>query len=332
MKKSNFVICLLLSVFGTALFTGCDQLQEDVLPDSADQISLSQFEKSLYIMPGGETIIDVTSKLRTFHNATLEIGEKPQNGSIKFVDGGLLQYAASDNFKDGTDFFTLKVMKNAQVLDQDTITVTIPSDSTQFPCWNGAISDPFFVGKDSAEVLLIFDVLANDYFCDSTTTALAIIQQPQFGSAEIVDNLLHFKADFGDDKKLVLGDHLIYKLCQTLEGGEKHCTLAKVNLTYHERESCYWGAADDFYTLGDDPANSEATFLAKVDVLANDQTCDSLKELSITKNADYGNAYIQDNYLYYSYPQQDLYTDSLRYQICNLEGICSEATVRFGIQ
>lgn len=97
-------------------------------------------------------------------------------------------------------------------------------------------------------------------------------------------------------------------------------------------ESCEFGAADDSFILGKDQDISETTSLAKVDVLKNDKTCNSLKELSITKNADYGNAYVEDNYLYYSYPRQKLYTDSLRYQICNSKGICSEATLRFEIQ
>ena len=109
------------------------------------------------------------------------------------------------------------------------------------------------------------------------------------------------------------------------------CEKIPQNMLLKE-DSCDFSAADDFHILGDDPVNSETTSLAKVDVLKNDQTCNSLKELSITKNADYGNAYVEDNYLYYSYPRQELYTDSLRYQICNTEGICSEATVRFGIE
>jgi hypothetical protein len=330
MKKSNFIICLLLSVFGTVLFTGCDQLQEDVFPESADQVSLSQFEKSLYIMPGGETIIDVTSKLRTFQNATLEIGEKPKNGSLQFVDGGLLQYAASDNFNKGTDFFTLKVMRNAQVLDQDTITIIIPSDTTEYPCWNGAMADRFFIDRDSLRGIYKMDVVSNDYLCDSTSFSLAVIQQPQHGSAKTANNLINYKPKLRDS--LMVGDSFLYELCQMVEGNI-HCTLAKVEIHFRDNpDSCLWKAVDDFYTLGNDSVNSETTFLAKVDVLANDQTCDSLKELSITKNADYGNAYIEDNYLYYSYPQQDIYTDSLRYQICNFEGICSEATLRFGVQ
>lgn len=332
MKKPNIIIHLLLAVFGSFLFIGCDQLKDDVLPESAELISLNQLEKSQYIMPGGEAMIDVTSKLRTHQNATLEIGERPKNGSLQFVDGGLLKYAASENFKKGTDFFTLTVMRNSQVLDQDTINIIIPSDSTQYPCWSGAIGDTFFVKKDSAEVPHVFDVMANDYFCDSTTSSLAIIQQPQYGSAEIVDHLFHFKSDFGDAKILVLEDYIIYELCQTLDGGEQHCTLAKANVDFQKKETCDMDAVDDVYILGDDPESSETTSLAKVDVLANDQTCNSLKELSITKNADNGEAYIEDNYLYYSYPNQDLYPDSLSYKICNLEGICNEATVRFGIQ
>lgn len=332
MKKNIQLWQVMLFTFCGSLFLSCDNLEDDVIPESTDLISLNTYEKNMYIKPGGELMINVAAKLQSRSNAIVQIGESPKNGSLQFVNGELLKYAASENFTTGSDFFTIKVMRDSQVLDQDTISIIIPTDTTDYPCWNGAMADRFFVDRDSLQGPYKMDVLSNDYLCDSTTFSLAVVQQPQHGSAKTAKNTIHYKPKFSDNKILITKDTFLYELCQMVEGN-KHCTLAKVEINFFNKpDSCLLNAVDDYKLIIADSADSDTTYLAVIDILANDQICGYSTELSISHPAKNGGAYIQNNNLYYSYPKDFTGNDTLKYQICDSTAFCSEAIVSLDIE
>lgn len=326
MKKSSF---LSLILFGFLWVAACDQLEEDVTPEPVESLQLSSASKSVYISPGGQAIINLAGNLKLSSSAQLIIGKNPTRGGIEFLEGGLLRYAANQDFKSGSDSFILKVLKDTAVLDQDTIRIEIPADSANYPCWSGAQADNYFIPHDSIQgITREINILANDYRCDSSAFNLSVFTKPKYGTAELVNNYLHYTPGHS----FTSYDELVYQLCEVKEGDRLHCTFASVsigllkgyNWECEERPV----AENDFPIIWANDFSSDSAYLTQaLEVFANDTICEALKHYYVSVPPKRGSAEFENHKLYYSFPKDFVGVDSLKYTICQTDSLCDEGTV-----
>lgn len=333
MKKSSF---LNLTLFGLLSLAACDQLQEDIVPESEDVLQFSSTQKNLFINPGGEVIMNLESNFKLSSSAQLQVGKQPERGGLEFLEGGLLRYAANKDFTSGRDYFVLEMLKETAVMDSDTIHIVIPSDITQYPCSSGAQADEYFIPYDSTyRIRREIDILANDYHCDSLAIGLSFFTTPKHGTAEIVDNYLYYTP--GDS--FTSYDEFMYQLCEVTEGDSLHCTLASVNISiikgpYQECDDKLVAENDDFPIILSDSEKSGSDSITRTfDVFLNDTICGPLKDYYISIPPDLGSATMENDLLYYTFPRDYVVgLDSLSYTICQTGALCDEAKVYIEIK
>lgn len=339
MRKAPYLFMLLGGLF----FAACDTLDQDTAPVAPESLQLAPEDKSIFISPGGEAIIDLRNSLKLRSNATLEVGAQPQKGSLEFLESGLLKYAAGKDFTSGNDSFIIKILKESTVLGQDTIWVVVPASSAEYPCYTGAVGDKISIHPDSlAGGSAFYNIRKNDLMCDSSAYKLSLYLNPSYGKAEIIGNYLQYipGPDFrGYDK-------LMYQLCETYSSENYiRCTYAEVSIQAGRKTDCTVpaDAADDYQLIWSDSARTDSTHYRKlINVVNNDFYCPGLGKLNISKAPGVGEAYFKDpdlanpNYrdsiLYYFYPKDFKGTDTLRYTLCQ-DGLgCDEATVYLEIK
>ena len=326
-KISVLQFALLAFLFITA----CDQLLEDVVPTQEETLPLTDSEKSLYIQPGGEAIIDLAGKLKISSNARVEVGANPLKGKLEFLEGGLLRYAASPDFKSGKDQFVLNILQGSVLLDQDTIQIEIPKDTLGIPCWYGAVSDVFFLWKDSLAIKgADLMVMKNDYVCDSATAKIEIFTKPKYGTVQVLGHNVRYTPGPGFNGS----DYFVYKLLVE-PSDSRSLTLGSVTISALDRgnkpdtSNCskMIVANDDYLIVSADSVSSDSTYTAILDVLANDSICSNLWILGVDFYPFEARHEVRNNVLYYTYPKNFSGLDSLGYTICNYDSICDRAFV-----
>ena len=328
MKKISVLHFTLLAFL---LITACDQLLEDMIPAQEETLPLTDSEKSLYIQPGGEVIIDLAGKLKISSNARVEVGANPLKGKLEFLEGGLLRYAASPDFKSGTDLFVLKILQDSVLQDQDTIQIEIQKDTLAIPCWYGAVSDVFFLWKDSLDIKgANLMVMKNDYVCDSAAAKIEIFTKPKHGTAQVLGHYIHYTPGPGFNGS----DYFVYKLLVD-PSDSRSITLGSVTISAVDQVSkpdttnCskMIVANDDYLVVSADSVSSDSTYTAILDVLANDSICSDLMVLGVDFYPFEARHEVRNNVLYYTYPKNFSGLDSLGYTICNYDSICDRAFV-----
>ncbi len=175
-KNARFsLIGLLLAV----LFYACDTLIDDSAPQG-DDLLLLQTDRQ--IQRGASIIFDLKQITRTSTEVVFDIGRNPQKGTLDFLDNGLLRYDPHTNFLSGKDLFSVQILSDGTVLDTDTVIVEMVSDSTDLPCFAGALSEFYYLGRNES---IQFNPILNDGFCpDRTSEVQLTFDQPLNGAVQ----------------------------------------------------------------------------------------------------------------------------------------------------
>jgi hypothetical protein len=293
------------------LVAGCDTMDQDV-----DGSTLSINNQPAYFLDGGG-VIDLTSRIIGPGKIRVEITTSTQNGELKDLGKGLLQYSP---FKGSTkDFFRFRVLSdNNGVLADDSIGIIIPTDTTTLPCkyvYTRNDSVPDVTGS------VLVDVTANDWSC-SGSLSIAIDVAPLYGTATVVGNEIRYVPN-----GLFPGhDQLLYKATSSdpsLMAGYALVWFNAPDTTSrgNDTTTCQALAIDDlFYKAATDTTSSA------LDVLANDVICDTAMTVMIAQSPHYGKAYFDSNIRKIWYRSTISHDDTLKYQLCQAGG-CSYAKV-----
>jgi hypothetical protein len=158
------------------------------------------------------------------------------------------------------------------------------------------------------------DVFANDALCDSLDAyTINVSTQPIHGSVSRAGRGLSYRPN---DQRLAGSDEFTY----TIKLGSLQKT-ARVKLLLEGRTvPCIFQATVDSVDI-----TALSTSLIYIDVFKNDQVCDSLKTLTITRHPRHGTAFIDSGTKRIGYNRVVMKSDSLQYEICNGK-TCSRAT------
>ncbi len=176
--------------------------------------------------------------------------------------------------------------------------------------------------KDDAQMIELMDypeqisigVLANDQLCDTLSAyAVSVIEQPRMGTVSFDGSAFVF----------IPGETFATGTDSFVYGVSRHGTqkTARVTLVITGKPACTFQALADSIFL-----NANAASTVYLDILANDQLCDSLRTLNITFAPRYGLASFDENQKKIRYERTTLLNDSLHYEICS-KSLCSKATV-----
>ncbi len=313
--------------------TGCDSLAEDVAPSNLnDRSDVENFE--VYTFPGGTTVINIqewivasTPNTSNGKPATFQISQQPQYGNLSLDPRGFAIYEALTSFIQITDHIGFRIVQEDQSVADYLVRIHIASDMASYPCDAGAISDSIAIKTDSHNNLL--EVLSNDKICTNAAVLATVSAVPSRGTLNVANNTFTYTPPSGFNGP----DYFIYQICQTIEGKGTRCTLAYVYLEVSPTGGdCIPLARDDAYEVAAyTQENGEAAYVV-LNVLDNDELCDEvLSTFKITEAAQKGNTYIEDNTLYYQARTGYTGTDSVKYEICNTLGSCSEGRVSLNL-
>lgn len=159
------------------------------------------------------------------------------------------------------------------------------------------------------------DVFSNDQLCDSLDTYnISVVTSPKYGTVVRSGRGFNFRKT---SSQAVGSDEFIYAVKQA--NTQK---TARVKLTWQSGTNpCFFQAQQDSVDIA-----ALSTSLVYIDVLKNDQLCDSLKTFTITRHPLNGTAFIDSSTKRVGYNRVVMKSDSLQYEICNGK-VCSRATV-----
>ncbi|HTF21849.1 MAG TPA: Ig-like domain-containing protein [Chryseolinea sp.] len=312
--RPGTILCGLLLT--AVLFAGCDTFESDVT-EPAIQVS----GEELYVLAEGETVIDLNALVSANFAGRLTVTELPTQGTLQNIAEGLLRYAPKKGLARTRDRFELTVFAaDNRILKKDTIHINIETDSTKLPCNIYPIADHVTGFGNSVAVMV--NVLKNDILCGKTVIAevYAPHVMPRHGSAEMSGATMVYTpgASFTGI------DTIIYKVINV-----QNPSSSGYGFVYINRDSlravipespCIFQAVQDSVDI-----TALSTSLIYLDVLKNDQLCDSLKILTITRHPRHGTAFIDNSTKRIGYNRVVLESDSLQYEICNGR-FCRRAT------
>ncbi|MGC3943168.1 MAG: Ig-like domain-containing protein [Chryseolinea sp.] len=161
----------------------------------------------------------------------------------------------------------------------------------------------------------VLDVFANDLLCDSLNDySISVVTAPWNGTVTRSGRGFTYKLNA---QRNTVTDEFTYAVSK---GGIQETARAVIHLE-GAGGPCFFQAMSDSLDV-----SMLSTNIVNIDVLKNDQLCDSLKTFSITRQPKYGTASIDNGTKRIRYERVVLKTDSLQYEICN-GNVCSRATV-----
>lgn len=328
MKKVNQVIKIVLAI---SLVYGCDTLEQDAIPDEQKTL---QFQENVTTLSNTSVIFDLRKHFKTAGEGTFRAKTHPSRGNLSFMAQHFLKYTPNSSFTSGQDFFVVEAVgPNQFIMALDTVNITVVSDTSDIPCFNGALSD--YV-TTSVNKPVTFNVIKNDGYCkDETTGAVVdIIYAPLHGQLSLIDLFVY---QYIPNTDFVGIDTVIYSLELIDLTGNSHFSSAVVSINVSGGQDsvslpCNLRANDDhFFLSGPDSTYYNPGDTAVFNVLANDEVCDinSLETLVSDKNASEGDAFFIDNALNYVPKPEFTGTDTVNYSICESSETlkCSEAQV-----
>lgn len=271
MRVRNFRFLALLLLLGLlSLFTGCNLIDKDVNPTEQRNNPVIVTNDEVVVLPGGRALIDLfkNDKITTSANVTL-LKDYLQKGTAEFIKQGVVLYTAQDS--SGIDTLAYTICVPGQPCDTGAVKITITTDTTTGTC-AGAVVD--FAKLEPGQTVDL-NVLANDQFCDSTTTdssdyTVDIIRSPTQGTAVVNGPFVIYtaKQDFQG------ADWMIYGARRS--GSNSYVGYGIINLVVGNNtsnpDSCTIRAVADNYTLNVDSMATGASYYY-FDVLANDSLC-----------------------------------------------------------
>jgi hypothetical protein len=236
-------------------------------------------------------------------------GSLPHHGVAK-VSGNKVVYTPGASFI-GQDTVIYKVINTQNPSSFTYGLVYINRDSI---C-DFALADDFYQTDTVRHAATyFFDVFANDLLCDSLADySINVATSPTHGHVALSGRVFSYTFD---DPGTASSDYFIYAVNK---GSVQHTALVKLSFM-NGSTPCVFQAVPDSVDI-----SAISTSLIYINVLNNDQVCDSLKTLTITRQPKYGMAFIDSNNKRIGYNRINMRSDSLQYEICNGK-YCSRAT------
>ncbi|MEJ1237175.1 Ig-like domain-containing protein [Chryseolinea sp. T2] len=158
------------------------------------------------------------------------------------------------------------------------------------------------------------DVFANDVLCDSLDDySISVVTAPWNGTVARSGRGFTYSLKA---QRTTVTDEFTYAVSK---GGVQKTARAVIRLT-GSQGPCSFQALSDSLDI-----TALSTSIVYIDVLKNDQLCDSLKTFTITRQPKHGNATIDNASKRIRYERVVLKSDSLQYEICNGK-VCTRAT------
>ncbi len=243
--------------------------------------------------------------------AGMWIQSGPANGSASLSPEGLLTYTPAPDWF-GTDVLTYVLCDTFGLCDSALVTITV------LP-----VNDPPLAGEDSLatdeDVAAVAVVLANDTDVDGFVdgASVSVVGDPARGTATVYPS---GSIGYAPDADAFGADSLRYRVCDN----EGACDTAWLRITVRPVNDPPV-AADDVLITAEDLGGTAA-------VLANDTDIDSdldTASLALIRLPANGTASVLPGGTVAFTPAPDWNgSDSLRYRICDVEGLCDSATLR----
>lgn len=318
----------------------CDSLEPDTLLVD-DNLKIS--DDPLIISAETSGIIDLATLIDA-SGAYRFTTSQPKFGTLESLGGSLLKYTSFDSIEVDRDGFKLTVFNESNVIvDEDSVIIIIPSDSTDIPCGVWALTD-YVPNVDSSVVI---DVLANDTACGIDKSMLQVsiateldsagtpIPPSYFGTLELLGN---GRIRYTPGPSYPGEDKFIYKLTKPAgipnESDAEVVSYGFVYLSGTPEDTIAhcdgFGLADDIYEFSVD--SIEIAHRYYLPVTGNDVICESdiskihfvlLDSINLGL-VEYGPGLD----FYYTLPDNASsgFVDEFRYEIC-ANGMCGTATV-----
>lgn len=194
--KSLGAIC----VFSTLMVVACEEVKNDVLPETAiEELS----PQKLYSIPGEPVVIDLLEGVTSTEPMVMKVKMQPDAGDLELLAETLASYEIEAGSRSSADTFTIE-MRTANATYEKDFQVQVTTRANYPLSENGAVYDRGGILKPGESI--IADVLANDA---EGAMDLEIELEPQFGEASVTeDQKIAYTAD---EQYLGLVD-LIYKV------------------------------------------------------------------------------------------------------------------------
>lgn len=286
----------------------CDTFEEDSIAEA----NPLEEPADITVVAQNSTVLDLKSVISINASVSITVTQEPKLGSIEYLGNDLLKYQPANNVSSGSDIIGFSVFgfdQNFLFADSVGISIVTPSTDT---CLFIALEDRYVVPADT---VTLFDVLGNDFICDSSIS-LDIVKFPQYGHVRLINNNVEYIS--GSNETI---DAFVYTVSSDLDSA---VTSAVVTVDIGGN-GCSVVINDDFFQYNLDVPN------VFFDVLLNDNTCDEDISPRIITQPKFGTASFDDrNLITYTAFTDSTYMDSLVYEVC-LSGICDSATATFNV-
>lgn len=248
------------------------------------------------------------------HSVNVELyqpvpGALPRHGSAT-VDGATVHYTPGASFT-GADtlIYRISAVENPSLVAYGS--VYLNGDSA---CAFTLADDNFRLDSLTTREVYYLDVFANDVLCDSMENyEVSVLSNPDNGTVNFTGRGFYYRPR---TRPAAHNDAFIYAVGQGTNQKQ-----ARVMLTFETPTvPCAIQANADTIDIA-----ALSTSLVYIDVLKNDQLCDSIPSLSITRQPKFGSAYVDASTKRIAYNRVVMKSDSLQYEICNGPR-CSKAT------
>ncbi len=237
---------------------------------------------------------------------TVVFADQPRNGRVELQPDGSVLYIPNPNYN-GLDLFTYRACDPSNECFLATVTVTVTP-----------VNDPPSAADDVAtspvNTPVNVRVLANDVDPDDTALFVSIVEEPLFGSVEV---LADGRVRYTPDATFRGDDFFLYEVCDE----ENACDTAEVIVTV--------GGANQQPEVTDDTAETDEDEPVELDPIANDTDPDG-DDIEIVEITDPPNGTVSfnpDGTVTYT-PDPDFNgTDTFGYTVCDEVQNCTTGIV-----
>ncbi|MBV6645934.1 MAG: hypothetical protein KI790_10815 [Cyclobacteriaceae bacterium] len=226
--KRSFIY--LFSIVALSLWmSSCDVLEDDTAPKGEETLDLN-LEKST--LPGVPVYFDLEQVFQFDDVVDFGISLEPAKGEVFFIGDAVLKYNPNQDFTEGSDMFSVSITDEQQnVLDIDTIQVIVLRDSSNVPCFNGALPEFYVLDQNES---IQFDPTVNDGLCPDQITSFELkAEDPEHGEVEKVSDT---EFSYTPEDNYVGHDFFFYELKLVDLEGEEHVSVAKVEFEIKEEK------------------------------------------------------------------------------------------------
>jgi hypothetical protein len=325
MKKKLIVIVPLM--IGVSFF-GCDQLGNDVVPVSEE---LPALQSQTYTMPNTPVVFDLKKAESVKNSDTYRVSLEPSKGSLKNFENGYMTYVPDSSYLSGTDTFVMEGLNSeGQVMGSDSMQIVVVQDTSELPCFNGALFDYKEIVQNTVATI---DILKNDGICgiEVAELKLEIVIEPLHGTLTISEDTTII---YTPELDFIGSDEFLYQLEITDAAGNIYESVASAAISVFEEDEffCTKILYDDSYVLEQGISEYFSLYVTE-----NDTICEG-SEIYISESPMAGHAEVytdQDGVQFIAYyienkPNSQI-LDSLGYSVADVVGNTRTAKVTLQI-